>query len=181
MNLAAKAFLGVAAFSEILRALGETEEAEEVFQEAKRLADSWIKRAGEPGSTYLTFRGDSWSIKYNLVWDKLFGWNFLPQSFYEQEIEGYLGHLNDYGLPLDGRSTIGKTDWILWTAAMGDKRQAEALMRPVVKYLQETPTRVPFSDFYDTETGASEMFIARTVQGGLFMPVLMKKWTEGKN
>ena len=53
-------------------------------------------------------------------------------------------------------------------------------MAPVLKYLHETPTRVPFSDFYDTETGASEWFIARTVQGGTFMPVLMDRWTKEK-
>lgn len=39
-----------------------------------------------------------------------------------------------------------------------------------------TPGRVPFSDLYDTETGYYERFIARTVQGGLFMPLLMDKW-----
>ena len=180
VNLSAKAFLGVAAFSEILKALGETEEAEECFREAKRLSESWRRRAGEAGKTYLTFRGDSWSIKYNLVWDKLFGWGFLPGDFYEKEVESYLRHQNAYGLPLDGRSSIGKTDWILWTAALGNRRQAEELMAPVLKYLHETPTRVPFSDFYDTETGASEWFIARTVQGGIFMPVLMDRWTKEK-
>ena len=180
VNLSAKAFLGVAAFSEILKALGEAEEAEECFREAKRLSESWRRRAGEAGKTYLTFRGDSWSIKYNLVWDKLFGWGFLPGDFYEKEVESYLSHQNAYGLPLDGRSSIGKTDWILWTAALGNRRQAEELMAPVLKYLHETPTRVPFSDFYDTETGASEWFIARTVQGGVFMPVLMDRWTKEK-
>ena len=176
VNLSAKAFLGVAAFSEILRALGHTEEAEDCMDQARALSESWIRRAGEPGKTFLTFSGEGWSIKYNLVWDKLFGWEFFPESFYEKEVAGYLGRLNEYGLPLDSRSSIGKTDWILWTAAMGTKEQAEALIAPVLRYLHETPTRVPFSDHYDTETGASECFIARTVQGGLFMPVLLEKW-----
>ena len=146
------------------------------MDQARALSESWIRRAGEPGKTFLTFSGEGWSIKYNLVWDKLFGWEFLPESFYEKEVAGYLGRLNEYGLPLDSRSSIGKTDWILWTAAMGTKEQAEVLIAPVLRYLHETPTRVPFSDHYDTETGASECFIARTVQGGLFMPVLLEKW-----
>ena len=142
------------------------------------MAESWKKRAGEPGNTFLTFDGEGWSMKYNLVWDKLFGWGFLDEEFYRKELDGYISRMNAYGLPLDSRSSIGKTDWILWTAAMGDQSQAEALMKPVVKYLQETPTRVPFSDHYDTESGATELFIARTVQGGLFMPVLMKRWNK---
>jgi hypothetical protein len=48
----------------------------------------------------------------------------------------------------------------------------------MAKYLKETPTRVPFSDWYDTVTGTSERFIARSVQGGVFMPLLMKKWEK---
>ena len=176
VNLSAKAFLGVAAFSEILKALGRLEEAEPVMKEARRLAESWQKRAGEPGKTWLTFDGEGWSMKYNLVWDKLFGWGFLPATFYDKEIEGYIEKQNTYGLPLDSRSSIGKTDWILWTASMGGKEQAEALMAPVLRYLHETPTHVPFSDYFDTENGGSELFMARTVQGGLFMPVLMDKW-----
>ena len=116
-------------------------------------------------------------MKYNLVWDKLFGWGFLPDMFYEKEIESYLRKMNAYGLPLDSRSAIGKTDWILWTASMGTKPQRKAMIAPVLRYLHETPTRVPFSDHYDTETGSSECFIARTVQGGIFMPLLMDKWS----
>ena len=178
VNLAAKAFLGVAAFGEILKALGHDEEAEAAMEDARYLSESWIRRAGEPGKTFLTFDREGWSLKYNLVWDKLFGWGFLPDEFYEKEIEGYLGHMNAYGLPLDSRSSVGKTDWILWTAAMGTKEQAAKIITPVLQYLHETPTRVPFSDHYDTETGASEYFIARTVQGGLFMPVLKDKWKD---
>ena len=177
VNLSAKAFLGVAAFGEILRTIGREEESDEVMKTARRMSENWLRRAGEAGKTWLSFDEEGWSVKYNLVWDKLFGWGFLPEAFYGEEIEAYLNRMNCYGLPLDSRSAIGKTDWILWTASMGTKAQRKAMIAPVLRYLHETPTRVPFSDHYDTETGSSECFIARTVQGGIFMPLLMDRWS----
>ena len=49
-----------------------------------------------------------------------------------------------------------------------------ALLAPVAKYVRETATRVPFSDWYDTRTGRYVAFIARSVQGGVFMPFLSR-------
>ena len=43
---------------------------------------------------------------------------------------------------------------------------------PIARMLRETPSRVPFSDWYDTKTGVYEHFIARSVQGGVFAPML---------
>ncbi|MBE5787765.1 MAG: DUF1793 domain-containing protein, partial [Clostridiales bacterium] len=45
-------------------------------------------------------------------------------------------------------------------------------------YLQAAESRVPFSDWYDTKTGKYEHFINRTVQGGLFMPMLREYWKK---
>ncbi|MBQ4637355.1 MAG: DUF1793 domain-containing protein, partial [Clostridia bacterium] len=46
------------------------------------------------------------------------------------------------------------------------------LIAPIVKYLRETESRVAFSDWYDTVTGKYEHFIARSVQGGLFIGLM---------
>ena len=54
-----------------------------------------------------------------------------------------------------------------------DKRKR--LMEPVVRFLQETGDRVPFSDWYDTETGEYCHFKGRSVQGGIFMPILLDR------
>jgi hypothetical protein len=45
----------------------------------------------------------------------------------------------------------------------------------MAKFLAETPTKVPFSDWFDTKSGRYIAFIARSVQGGLFMPMLCRK------
>lgn len=178
VNLSAKAVMGIAAFAQILDALGEKKEAAKYWKKAREMGRSWLERAvDKDGHSYLTFEGNGWSQKYNLVWDKLFSWDILPETFYERELASYLPRINEYGLPLDSRAPYTKSDWSMWVAAMTeDKETFLAMVKPMAKFLAETPNRVPFSDFYDTVTGCYERFIARSVQGGVFMPLLMKKW-----
>ena len=178
VNLSAKAILGIAAFGQILQALGQGEKAEAYFRQAKEMMESWLVRADAGGYTRLAFGADGWSMKYNLVWDKLLGLDLIPDAFYEKEIASYLPRMERYGLPLDSRAPYSKTDWILWTAAMAAEEDFPKFVTPVADYLRQTDTRVPFSDYYDTETGRYEKFIARSVKGGLFMPLLMDRWTK---
>lgn len=180
VNLSAKAIMGVAAFSLILKDLGHSEEAAQYMEKAKTMADSWVKRADVGGYTSLSFNGDGWSMKYNLVWDKLLGLNLLPEDFYRREIASYIPRMEKYGLPLDSRAPYSKTDWILWTAAMADSQTFPKFVAPVANYLRESDSRVPFSDYYDTQSGRYEKFIARSVQGGLYMPLLIDCWTKEK-
>ena len=84
--------------------------------------------------------------------------------------------MNAYGLPLDSRADYTKSDWILWTACLAqDVDTLRAIISPVARYLRETPSRIPFSDWYDTKTGAYIHFIGRSVQGGVYMPLLRWK------
>lgn len=180
VNLSAKAIMGIAAFGQILEAIGQKEEAAEYLSKARAMAKSWLSRADVGGYTSLTFNGDGWSMKYNLVWDKLLGFNFLPEEFYRREIASYIPRMEKYGLPLDSRAPYSKSDWIMWTAAMASEEEFPEFVAPLARYLKETDSRVPFSDYYDTETGRYEKFIARSVQGGLFMPLLIDRWTKEK-
>ena len=178
VNLSAKSILGIAAFGQILQALGQGEKAEAYLRQAKEMMESWLVRADAGGYTRLAFGADGWSMKYNLVWDRLLGLDLIPDTFYEKEIASYLPRMERYGLPLDSRAPYSKTDWILWTAAMAPEEDFPKFVAPVADYLRQTDTRVPFSDYYDTETGRYEKFIARSVQGGLFMPLLIDRWAK---
>ena len=178
VNLSAKAIMGIAAFGQILEALGNTQDAAIYFGQAKNMTRSWLTRADVGGYTSLSFDGSGWSMKYNLVWDRLLGFNLLPDDFYHRELSSYIPRMNRYGLPLDSRASYSKTDWILWTAAMATDEDFPKFTAPIATYLRESGSRVPFSDYYDTETGLYERFIARSVQGGLFMPLLMDRWTR---
>lgn len=181
VNLSAKAFCGIAAFADILRACHHDDEAQRYEATAKELAASWHKRAVVEDYTALSFNGDGWSVKYNLVWDKLMGYDLLPDEFYRSETKSYLRRMNPFGLPLDSRGSCGKTDWTLWAASLADAEDFHAFIDPIARFLRESPSRVPFGDLYDTETGYSERFVARTVQGGLFMPLLMDQWRKARS
>ncbi len=173
VNLSAKAFIGVACYARLKRRLGDEAQAVRWENRAHAMAENWLCRVGE-GATPLTFDGQGWSMKYNLAWDLVLHLNLLPERFYRAETESYLSRMNRYGLPLDSRADYTKSDWLAWCAAMArdiDKRKR--LLHPLALYLRESATRVPFSDWYDTRSGDFIQFIARSVQGGLFMPMLI--------
>lgn len=166
VNLAAKAVVGVACYA---RLTGDEGAAGQARAMAARLLD----KIGDKGNTPLTLDGKGWSMKYNLLWDKVLGLGLMPDSFYAAETASYLPRINTYGLPLDSRADYTKSDWICWTAAMADDAGVRAaLIAPVARVLRETSTRVPFSDWYDTKTGRYVAFIARSVQGGVFALLL---------
>ena len=88
----------------------------------------------------------------------------------------YLKIQNKYGLPLDNRKDYTKLDWILWTATLTQNRDDfQALVKPVLKFLTETPDRSPMTDWYQTKTGKKVGFTARPVVGGVFMQTLYDK------
>lgn len=182
-NLAAKAVMGIAAFSQILKNLGHDEEAAEYWAKAEEYAAHWMQCVWNGSYSYQTMDGKGWSIKYNLIWDRLFDWGLIPDEFYEKELRSYVPRINEYGLPLDGRADYTKPEWSMYVAAMAvDMPDVfPKMVAPMAKFLAETPNRVPFSDLYDTVTGFDERFIARTVSGGTFMPLVMKQWQKKRN
>lgn len=170
INLSAKAIVGIACYG-ILDSHGQQNR---YLPQAGELAASWLKRAKGETATALTFDGTGWSMKYNLVWDRIMGLGLFDEAFYRGETNSYLPRMNTYGLPLDSRADYTKADWIAWVAALApDKETRGKLLAPVARFLRETPNRVPFSDWYDTKTGRFVGFIARPVIGGVFMPFLV--------
>ena len=177
VNLSVKAIMGIEAYAMLAEMLGEKAEADEHHALAKEMAADWEVRAKAGDHYALAFgKPDTWSLKYNLVWDKMWGSEIFSQEVYEKELAYYVEKTMEYGTPLDSRENLAKSDWILWVTAMAkDKEQAEKLIKPVAHYLEESTTRIPFSDWYMADSGTYCMFKARSVQGGIFMPMLFRK------
>lgn len=174
-NLSVKAIMGIEGYAQIAALAGEKDEAKKYHKIAADMASDWEKRAKADDHYQLVFgegKKDTWSLKYNLIWDKLWKSGLFLDEVYEKELAYYKKKANRYGTPLDSRAAYTKSDWILWCAAMDN---TAALIQPVAAYLKETTTRVPFSDWYQTDSGRYCYFIARSVQGGIFMPMLAEQ------
>ncbi len=176
-NLSIKAIEGIAAYSQMAKKLGKTDLAQQYAAAAKKMAGQWQGMALDGDHYKLAFdKPGTWSQKYNLVWDKLLDMDLFPASIRKTEMAFYLEHLNRYGLPLDNRADYTKLDWELWTATLTeDASQFTALMDPIGKWLNETPSRVPLTDWYDSKTGLMLHFQARSVVGGVFIKALADK------
>ena len=176
-NLSVKAIMGVAAYSEMAKMLGMDKVSEEYAATAKRMAVKWEEMAREGDHYRLAFdRQNTWSQKYNMVWDKMWNLNLFPNNVISKEISYYLTKQNPFGLPLDSRKEYTKSDWIMWTAAMSpDMVTFQKFVDPLYKYINETVSRVPISDWHHTDSGEWVGFRARSVIGGYWMQVLMDK------
>ncbi len=176
-NLSLKGICGLAAYAQMLELMGEKEKATRYARLAKEWAAQWEKEALAPDGTHFIQAFDkpeSWSIKYNLIWDKLLGLGLFSPDTYRKEFEFYRSKLEKYGVPMDHRDKKTKFDWNFWAACFaGSREDRDLLLDPLYRMADETPTRLPLTDYYDTRTGAIAEFHARSVLGAIWLPLLM--------
>lgn len=166
-NLSLKGILGIAAYGKIF---GD----EDCLKTAAEYAKRWEKDAANEKATRLAFdKEDSWSLKYNIVWDRLLDINIFNREISEKEVRFYMTKMNRYGVPLDSREDYTKFDWLFWTTVMTDDRNyRDAVIDAAIRYISETQDRVPICDWYYSTNGRMVYFQNRTVLGGIFINLL---------
>ncbi|MBE6594845.1 MAG: DUF4965 domain-containing protein [Ruminococcaceae bacterium] len=180
-NLSLKAVMGITGMSILMEMLGDKAAAADYRKKAEDMAAIWMATAIDAdGSGKLAFdQPGTYSMKYNMVWDKVWGTGMFSQEFRNTELASNETHFNDYGMPLDSRADYTKSDWLVWTASMAETKAAfERYIAPMWRAFHESESRVPMTDWYDTVTARIVTFQHRSVQGGLFMKLLMEKWKK---
>lgn len=167
-NLSIKAILGIASYAMLS---GD----DSYMKIAKEYAAKWeLDAKADHGATKLTFDNpDGWSLKYNIVWDNLLGFNLFSEEIKKNEATFYMTKLNRYGVPLDSRSDYTKVDWLMWSTCIYDNKEYfDKVCESIINMINETADRVPFTDWYYTSNAAHVHFKNRTVVGGLFINLL---------
>ena len=185
-NLAVKAIMGVAGYAILNKLHGDDSEYKRYIRYAKQMATKWIGKAEEDDHYKLAYdRSDTWSQKYNMIWDKAWNTNIFPDYVKKTEFEYYKTKLKDTGIALDSREGYTKTDWSYWSASLADDKDdflkfSDALWN----YVNGTSSRVPLSDWYWVRDEAEKCiwvnFRARSVIGGHWMKVLVDKLNSGE-
>ncbi|HTD23974.1 MAG TPA: DUF4965 domain-containing protein [Terriglobales bacterium] len=175
-NLSIKAILALDGYASLAGRTGRASEAARVHALAGGMAKHWAELAGDGDHFRLAFdKPGTWSQKYNLVWDRVLDLNVFPLTIARTELSFYKTHLNKFGLPLDNRSAYTKLDWEVWTATLSESSDDfQAMVAPLQRFINESPSRVPLTDWYWTTDAKQVGFQARSVVGGVYMPMLAK-------
>ena len=170
LNLAIKAVIGIACYAE----LKDDEKHRQIAKDYAEKISAFILEFDHSPLTWDS--GDeTFSLKYNFAFDKIFGLGLFKQSLLEREVDYCLTRIKKFGIPLDSRKEYTKSDWLMWLARLTDnKEKRNKIIAAVNRFLTESPNRVPFSDWYDTVGGEAintsyYKFVARSVQGGCFI------------
>ena len=173
LNLAIKATVGIGCYAKLLEAIGEN--GAEYMKTAREFAAE-IETFSHK-FTHLPLTWDSgeetFGIKYNLLFDKILKLGLFSQDLLEKETDFYISKALPFGIPFFDRNTQVKSDWAIWVAALTDNRnKREKIIAPIINFLRNSPSRVPFCDWYNGESGEKYFSQARSVVGGCFALLL---------
>jgi hypothetical protein len=185
-NLSIKTILALGAYAQMAKRTGRLQEARKHHTLARKMVRQWMKAADDGDHYRLTFDGPkTWSLKYNLFWDKALHLHLFPEEVVRKEMAFYKKKQKRYGLPLDSRQGYGKSDWIAWWAGLcDDPRDFRTFILPLYRWCESTSSRVPLPDWYWTQNGRQVTyyvwrsgrrigFQARSVVGGFFAKLYM--------
>jgi hypothetical protein len=174
-NLSVKAILALAAYGQLAERRGDAATAAKYTTMAKEFAQRWVEVADDGDHFRLAFdKPGTWSMKYNLVWDRILGLGIFPAEVAAKEMKFYRATaMRKLGLPLDNRGAQTKTDWEIWCASLtANPDDLTFFSQRIRSFFDQVPERRAAVDWYNVDTGHMIGFTARPVIGGLFIPFL---------
>jgi len=173
-NLAAKGIVALDAYAHMVEARGDKAKADKYRGYAASFVANWTQAAADGDHYRIQFNlPNTWSQKYNMLYQRVLGLTTFPDSVIDAEEAFYQTKMETCGVPLDNRHPYTKSDWSLWSASMGTQQQFQAIVDALYHFANVTTSRVPLTDWYDVEKCTQQGFRARPVQGGLFAKMLV--------
>ena len=160
--------------------LGQSEDRGRIYDTiARSMASEWIKMAADGDHYRLAFdQPGTWSQKYNLVWDRLLGLNLFPPDVRPEESpttsRSRIVTACRWTIARTTPSSIGLSGPQPWPRPC----RLRAFVVPVFAFVNESPSRVPVTDWYDTVDGKQRGFQARSVVGGIYIKMLADAWAH---
>lgn len=108
---------------------------------------------------------------------------FVPRHIYQKQSLWYHYVRQKYGLPLDSRHLLTKTDWEFFAMAVARQDVRSEILESVAKWVNETVTDRPFTDLHNTEGDGGfpgPNFFARPVIGGHFAFLALERACGGR-
>ncbi|KAL1626025.1 hypothetical protein SLS56_006999 [Neofusicoccum ribis] len=186
-NLAIKGIVGLQAMASIANVVGNSGDSANFSTVSASYYQAWEELAIDPTGTHTVLAYEwrsSWGLLYNSYPDKLLNLGVIRQEVYNMQSTFYATISQVFGLPLDNRHSLTKSDWELWTAATCAPHTRRLIVNAIAYWLNNTATDKAFTDLYETiATGGypenSATFIARPVAGGHFS--LLAMFRAGQN
>jgi len=184
-NLAAKGIIALSAFSELCKAATNDPSCDHYEEEAERLAKMWVKYGWVsdpiPHVALCFHKKDTWSTKYNMLWQKILKFDDKPFSNFREIVDNeekyYLSIAKEYGFPVDSRTGAAKLDWIAWAAALAyDDDTYNKIVDMFYNAMNDMDTRCPMTDYFYCDSSNAVWtgsFVSRPVVGGLFAKMLV--------
>ena len=186
-NLSIKAIEGLAAYAQMARGVGKPEVAAEYSQLAAGDGGQVANHGAIDGDHYkLAFdKPGTWSQKYNLVWDRILDLQSLSRPRSARPRSPSISSTSTstacpWTTAPTTPSSTGRSGRRRWPMPQPGAGRLRALMAPIGRWINEGPTRVPLTDWYDTKTGKQMGFQARSVVGGVYIKALADRTLAAK-
>jgi len=181
-NLAIKGIIGIKAMSEISRALGNPDDAQQFSTAASDYANKWqllSLSSAQQGVLFTYGDEDTWTLVYNLYADRLLQTDVVDQSVYTAAEDYYMtladGGFGNFGLPVDSTSS-GQVNsaWLAFTAAsVSNTTVRDTFLDMIWTHSASNQTPGAFPTTYSASSGAATSGWASPAQGAMFAPLAL--------
>jgi hypothetical protein len=174
VNLGIKAIIGLAAAGQIAEILGDQAHATAWTAAAQDNVEPWVTLSTDPSGEFLNLEqgaDGTWSTLYNAYYEQVIGVNLVPEEVAAKQASFYLTQLTTYGMPLQtDAGDISKVAWLVFIPSwLNGYPVSDALLSRDVSYINNTPSRVPYGDRYNTATGVEVIGVqAHPTLGAVF-------------